>query len=117
MKKDIAILLRRLANWLDPQKGEIVGYARKVVGYVPYFGIDNYREVLMAGDEVAAAMIKSRMRRVAEITALADLENNLSRKGILRLEHNFGTTEKEINGITCPPEGVTVIVELKGRWV
>lgn len=117
MKKNIAMTLRRLADWLDPQKGEIVGYARKVIGFIPYFGIDNYREVLMAGDEVAAAILKGRMRRIAEISALADLEDNLSRKGILRLEHNFGTTEKEINGIKCPSEGVTVIVELKGRWI
>lgn len=116
MKKSIATWLRRIAQRLDPQKDSITGYARKVIGYVPYFGIDKYRDLMMAGDEEKARIIKSRMRHNAEISALADLEENLSRRKILRLEHNFGTTSKVIDGILCPSEGVTVIVEINGSW-
>ncbi|MBQ7899334.1 MAG: hypothetical protein IJ307_05725 [Bacteroidales bacterium] len=116
MKKNIATWLRKIAQRLDPQKGTIPGIARKVVGYIPYFGIDNYRDLLMAGEEDKARTVKMRMRHIAEISALANLEENLSSKGILRLEHNFGTTVKEIDGVRCPAEGVTVIVELQGTW-
>lgn len=116
MKKNIAAWFRRVAQWLDPQKTEITGYARKVVGFVPYFGIDKYRDLMMAGDEEKARIIKLRMRNHAEISALADLEDNLRRRSILKLEHNFGTTARNVDGIICPAEGVTVIMELKGSW-
>lgn len=116
MKKNIADTLRRIAQWLDPQKDDITGYARKVVGFIPYYGIDNYRTLMMTGAEDSARVIKGRMRNIAEITALADLSDKLLDKNIVRLEHNFGSTEKVINGITCPAEGVTIILELKGSW-
>lgn len=116
MKKKIADTLRRIAQWLDPQKGEITGYARKVIGFVPYFGIDNYRTLMMTGAEEAAKTVKGRIRDVAEITALCDISEKLVERNIVRLEHNFGSQEKVINGITCPAEGLTIILELKGSW-
>lgn len=116
MKKNIATWLRRVAQWLDPQKGEVTGYARKVIGFIPYFGIDNYRTLMMAGAEEAARTTKGRIRDVAEITALCDISDKLIERKFIRLEHNFGTQEKVVNGITCPAEGLTIILELKGSW-
>lgn len=116
MKKNIATWLRRVAQLLDPQKGEITGYARKVVGFIPYYGIDNYRTLMMTGAEEAAKTVKGRIRCVAEITALSDLSEKLIDRNIIRLEHNFGTHQKEVNGIKCPAEGMTIILELKGSW-
>ena len=116
MKKKIADTLRRIAQWLDPQKGEITGYARKVIGFVPYFGIENYRTLMMSGAEDVAKTVKGRIRDVAEITAMADVSEKLIGRNIVRLEHNFGSQEKVVDGITCPAEGLTVILELKGSW-
>lgn len=116
MKKNIADTLRRIAQWLDPQKGDITGYARKVIGFVPYYGIDNYRTLLMAGAEGAARTTKGRIRNLAEITALADMSEKLIDRSFIRLEHNFGSQEKVVNGIKCPAEGLTVILEVKGSW-
>lgn len=116
MKKNIATWLRRVAQWLDPQKGEITGYARKVVGFIPYYGIDNYRTLMMTGADEAAKTVKGRIRSVAEITALSDLSEKLIDRNMIRLEHNFGTHEKEVDGIKCPAEGMTIILELKGSW-
>lgn len=116
MKKNIATLLRRVAQWLDPQKGDITGYARKVIGFIPYIGIDNYRALMMSGAANAAQTTKGRIRSLAEITALADLSEKLVDRSMIRLEHNFGTHEKEVNGIKCPAEGLTIILELKGTW-
>lgn len=116
MKKNIADTLRRIAQWLDPQKGDITGYARKVVGFIPYHGIDNYRILMMTGAEEAAKTVKGRIRSVAEITALSDLGEKLIDRNMVRLEHNFGSQEKVVNGIACPAEGLTIILELKGSW-
>ena len=116
MKKYIADTLRRIAQWLDPQKGDITGYARKVIAFVPYYGLDNYRTLMMTGAEEAAKTVKGRIRDVAEITAMADMSEKLISRNMVRLEHNFGSQEKVINGITCPAEGMTVILELKGSW-
>lgn len=116
MKKNIATLLRRMAQWLDPQDPEITGYARKVVDFIPYNGIDTYRQLVLAGEEYRAREVKSRMRTIAEISAIANLGGELNEKGVVRLEHNFGTTERVINGIKCQPNGVTVVVELRGTW-
>lgn len=116
MKKNIADTLRRIAQWLDPQKGDITGYARKAVGFIPYYGIDNYRTLMITGAEEAAKTVKGRIRSVAEITALSDLSEKLIDRNMIRLEHNFGTHEKVINGIKCPAEGLTIIFELKGSW-
>lgn len=116
MKKNIATLLRRLAQWLDPQKAEITGYARKVVDFIPYYGIDQYRDLQMNGDNEKARVVKARMKQFAEVSALAYLPEHLQMNSMVRLEHNFGTQAKDIDGITCHPEGVTVIVELKGSW-
>ena len=116
MKKNIATCLRRVAQWLDPQKPEITGYARKVVDFIPYNEIDQYRNLQMNGDTEKARMVKMRMRQYAELSAMACLAENLQCKDIIRLEHNFGTKEQFIDGIRCRPEGVTVVVELKGTW-
>lgn len=116
MKKNIATWLRRVAQWLDPQKAEITGYARKVVDFVPYCGIDQYRELQMNGDNDRARIVKARMRQLAETSALAYLPELLQIKNVVRLEHNFGTQDKDVDGIICRSEGVTVIVELKGTW-
>ena len=116
MKKNIADALRRIAQWLDPQKPEVTGYARKVVGFIPYRGIDDYRTLMMSGAEDCARHMKGRIRDLAEITALSDLSARLVDRKNIRLEHNFSTHEKVINGITCPTEGLTIILELKGSW-
>lgn len=116
MKKNIATFLRRVAQWLDPQKAEITGYARKVVDFIPYYGIEQYRELQMNGDTEKARIVKARMRQFAEVSAVACLPETLRMKNVVRLEHNFGTKEQIIDGITCSPEGVTVVVELKGSW-
>lgn len=116
MKKAIATWLRRVAQWLDPQKAEITGYARKVVDFVPYSGIDQYRDLQMNGDNEKARIVKARMRQLAGTAALACLPELLQVKNVVRLEHNFGTQEKDVDGIKCRPEGVTVIMELKGSW-
>lgn len=116
MKKNIADTLRRIAQWLDPQKGDITGYARKVVGFVPYREIDNYRALMMTGAEEVAKTVKSRIRDVAEITAMCDISEKLISRNMIRMEHNFGTHEKVVNGIKCPAEGLTIILELKGSW-
>ena len=116
MKKNIATLLRRVAQWLDPQKAEVTGYARKVVDFVPYYGIDQYRELQMNGETDKARIVKGRMRQFAEMSSMACLPDNLQMKDIVRLEHNFGTKAQMIDGMLCNPEGVTVIVELKGSW-
>ena len=116
MKKNIATWLRRVAQWLDPQKAEITGYARKVVDFVPYYGIDQYRDLQMNGDNEKAGIVKARMRQFAEISALACLPELLQVKNVVRMEHNFGTQDKDVDGIFCRSEGVTVIVELKGTW-
>lgn len=116
MRKNIADFLRRVAQWLYPQRGEITGYARKVIDFVPYYGIDTYRDLMMAGDEERARTVKSRMKYFAEVSALACATDALQRNNHIRLEHNLSHETKVIDGITCPAEGVTVIVELKGTW-
>lgn len=116
MKKNIATFLRRVAQWLDPQKAEITGYARKVIDFVPYCGIETYRELMMAGDEERARTVKSRMKYFAEVSAYACAEEALRRNNAIRLEHNLGHDTRIVDGIKCPAEGVTVIVELKGTW-
>lgn len=117
MKKKIATKLRRLAQLLDPQKPEITGYARKVIDFVPYHGLETLRDLVMAGEEEKARIVKARVRRFAEVSALACAAENLDSNGIIRLEHNMSHEAKIIDGIRCEAEGVTVIVELKGSWV
>lgn len=116
MKKRIATLLRRAAQWLDPQKEEVTGYARKVLEHIPYNGIDIYRRQMMEGREQEAHNLKASMRVLAEIMASKRLEDRLIGGGIVRFEHNFGTEAKVIDGMVCEPDGLTVIVELKGTW-
>lgn len=116
MKKNIATLLRRAAQWLDPQKQEVTGYARKVVDFIPYCGIDIYRALLLGGSEDQARNLKASMRALAESVVESRLNERLFSCNTVRLEHNFGTQEKDVDGIKCRPEGVTVIVELKGSW-
>ena len=116
MKKNIADTLRRIAQWLDPQRPEVTGYARKVVNFIPYNGIDIYRKLLLGGSEDEARNLKISMRVLAETMAETGLRSLLITGNNVRLEHNFGTQEKTINGIVCKPGGVTVILELKGSW-
>lgn len=116
MKKNIATWLRRVAQWLDPQNAVITGYARKVVDFIPYNGIDIYRKLLLGGSEDEARNLKISMRVLAETMAEAGLGSRLITVNHVRLEHNFGTQEKVINGIVCKPGGMTVILELKGTW-
>ena len=116
MKKNIATLLRRAAHWLDPQPSDVTGYARKVVDFIPYFDIDQYRELQMNGETEKARIVKGRMRQFAELSAMSCLPENLQMKNMVRLEHNFGTKAQMIDGMLCNPEGLTVVVELKGTW-
>lgn len=116
MKKEIATLLRRVAQKLDPQKAEVTGYARKVVDFIPYNGIDIYRQLMCSERDQEARNLKTSMRILAETMANGRLGDVLANGNIVHLEHNFGTTAREINGILCEPGGVTVIVELKGSW-
>ena len=117
MKKYIATLLRRLAHWLDPQRPEITGYARQTLGYVPYIGIEVFRKQVMTGDEEGARTIKHSMRVLAEATAETMMKDALIGSGAMRIEHNYGTKDKEVDGILCKASGATVIMELKGSWV
>ena len=99
---------------LDPQKLEVTGYARKVIDYIPYDDIEIYRRLMIRGCEREAKGIKEGMRYLAEIKASRRLENNLKTAGNIRLEHNFGTQDRIIDGISCNAGGMTVIVELNG---
>lgn len=117
MKKKIATTLRRLAQWLDPQKPEITGYARQTLGYIPYIGIDIFRKQLMIGDEEGARNLKHSMRVLAEATAETMLKDAMMSNNTVRIEHNYGTADKKVDGILCKGSGATVIVELKGSWV
>lgn len=116
MKKTIATLLRRAAHCLDPQKPEVTGYARKVLNFIPYNGIDIYRQLLMSGSEDEARNLKYSMRVLAETMAQTGQREAMVLDGIIRFEHNFGTTEKIIDGVVCRPNGMTAILELKGSW-
>ncbi len=116
MKKTIATMLRRAAQWLDPQKPDVTGYARKVLNYIPYNGIDIYRKLLMCGSEDEARNLKCSMRVLAETMAQAGQREALILGGLVRYEHNFGTKEKIIDGIVCKPNGMTAILEIKGSW-
>lgn len=116
MKKNIATFLRRVAQKLDPQKPEVTGYARKAIDFIPYNGIDIYRRLMIHGSENEAKDVKASMRCLAEIMASRRLENNLMTAGNIRLEHNFGTQDRIIDGISCNAGGMTVIVELNGSW-
>lgn len=116
MKKTIATLLRRAAHWLDPQKPEVTGYARKILSFIPYNGIDIYRKMLLCGSEDEAKNLKYSMRVLAEIMAQTGQREALILGGIVRYEHNFGTKEKVIDGIVCQPNGMTTILEIKGSW-
>lgn len=117
MKKKIATTLRRLAQWLDPQKPEVTGYARKTLGYVPYIGIDIFRNQLMTGDEEGALNLKYSMRVLAEATAETMMKDVMLNSGIVRIEHNYGTADRTVDGILCKASSATVILELKGSWV
>lgn len=114
MKKNIATWLRRVAQWLDPQKGEVTGYARKVIDFIPYNGIDIYRRLMLEGSEMEAKNLKATMRVLAEVTAEHRLGDRL--RGNIMCHENFGTQAREVNGIKCEPGGLTVVLELKGSW-
>ena len=114
MKKNIATWLRRVAQWLDPQKGEVTGYARKVIDFIPYNGLDIYRRLMLEGSEMEAKNLKATMRVLAEVTAEHRLGGRLHTNIVCH--ENFGTQAKEINGIICEPGGLTVVLELKGSW-
>lgn len=116
MKTKIATILRRLAHRLDPQKPEVTGYARKVIDFIPYNGIDIYRRLMMEGSEVEAKNLKATMRVLAEVTAEHRLGDRLCTNGNIVVHENFGTQVKEVNGIKCEPGGLTVVLELKGSW-
>lgn len=116
MKKTIATMLRRAAQFLDPQKPEVTGYARKVLNFIPYNGIDIYRKMLLCGSEEEAKNLKYSMRILAETMAQAGQREALILGGLVRFEHNFGTTEKIVDGVVCRPNGMTAILELKGSW-
>lgn len=116
MKKNIATLLRRIAQKLDPQKPEVTGYARKVLDFIPYNGIDIYRARLLNGCEDQAKNLKYSMKILAETMAQIGLTERLEMGQIVKFEHNFGTQEKIIEGIACKPNGMTIILELKGSW-
>lgn len=117
MKKNIATFLRRVAQKLDPQKPEETGYARKAVDFIPYSGIDIYRRLMINGSEDEARNLKARIRVLTEALAAKKIEDNLCNERIIRMEHNFGTQARVVNGITCEPNGMTVIIELKGTWL
>lgn len=114
MKTKIAAILRRLAHRLDPQKPEVTGYARKVIDFIPYNGIDIYRRLMLEGSEMEAKNLKATMRVLAEVVAEHRLGDRL-RTNIVCHE-NFGTQAREVNGIKCEPGGLTVVLELKGSW-
>ena len=116
MKKNIATLLRRIAQKLDPQKPEVTGYARKVLDFIPYNGIDIYRARLLNGCEDQAKSLKYSIKILAETMAQIGLTERLEMGQLVKFEHNFGTQEKIIEGIACKPNGMTVILELKGSW-
>lgn len=116
MKKNIADTLRRIAQWLDPQKPEVTGYARKVIDFIPYNGIDIYRTQLLSGCEDQAKNLRYSMKILAETMAQGNYRDKLEMGGIVKFEHNFGTKGKTVDGITCKPSGLTVIMELKGSW-
>ena len=116
MKKNIADTLRRIAQWLDPQKPEVTGYARKVLDFIPYNGIDIYRKLMLQGSDDEAKNLKFSMRILAEAMAETGQRDKLALGNIIRFEHNFGTHEKTVDGIACKPNGMTVILELKGSW-
>lgn len=116
MKKEIATLLRRVAQKLDPQKPEVTGYARKVVDFIPYYGLEQYWDLQINGEDEKARIVKMRMRQHAEVSGLICLAENLNSKGCVNLLHNFGTQDRIIDGINCKSGGVTVVVELKGSW-
>lgn len=114
MKTKIAAILRRLAQRLDPQKPEVTGYARKVIDFIPYNGIDIYRRLLLEGSEDEARNLKATMRVLADVIAEHRLGERLCTN--IMCHENFGTQTKEVNGIKCPPGGLTVVLELKGSW-
>lgn len=114
MKTKIATILRRLAHRLDPQKPEVTGYARKVIDFIPYNGIDIYRRLMMEGSEVEAKNLKATMRVLAEVTAEHRLGDRL--RANIVCHENFGTQTREVKGIKCEPGGLTVVLELKGSW-
>lgn len=114
MKKNIADTLRRIAQWLDPQKPEITGYARKVVDFIPYSGIEIYRKLMLEGSEAEARNFKTTMRALADESAAYRLGGRIC--GNIVCHENFGTQAKEVDGIKCEPGGLTVVLELKGSW-
>lgn len=114
MKTKIATMLRRLAQRLDPQKPEVTGYARKVIDFIPYNGIDIYRRLMLEGSEEEAKNLKATMWVLADVTAVHRLGDRLGNNIVFH--ENFGTQVREVNGIKCEPGGLTVVLELKGSW-
>ena len=113
MKKNIATFLRRMANKLDP-RSENSGIVRIPLCHVPYlnYTIESYRSLMCSGSEDAAHRLKDRICSLAEMTSMADMERQLSKRGMVRHEHNLGTQDRIIDGIVCKAEGMTVIIEI-----
>ena len=115
IKRYIARKMRMIAQWMDPQKEGIIGYAIKEVDFVPYMRIEELRE-LQANDAIQEAYdCKTRMRRLAETIAMARIEDILRIEGVIKVQHNLGTNETNYHGVKCKPEGATIILEVKGN--
>lgn len=113
MKKNIASFLRRMANKLDP-RSEGEGVVRISLGHVPYMGytIERYRSLMCSGSEEAAHRLKEQIHSLAEMTAMAEIDQKLLEHGLIRLIDNFGTQDRIVDGIVCKSEGMTVVIEL-----
>lgn len=115
IKRYIACKMRMIAQWMDPQKEGIIGYAIKKVDFVPYMRMEALRE-LQANDAIQEAYdCKDRMRNLAETIAMARIEDILRIGGVIKVQHNFGTNETDYHGVKCKPEGATIILEVKGN--
>lgn len=115
IKRYIARKMRMIAQWMDPQKEGIIGYAIKEVDFVPYMRMEALRE-LQANDAIQEAYdCKARMRNLAETIAMARIEDILRIEGVIKVQHNLGTNEMDYHGVRCKPEGATIILEVKGN--
>lgn len=115
IKRYIARKMRMIAQWMDPQKEGIIGYAIKEVDFVPYMRMEALRE-LQANDAIQEAYdCKARMRNLAETIAMARIEDILRIEGVIKVQHNLGTNDTDYHGVKCRPEGATIILEVKGN--
>lgn len=115
IKRYIARKMRMIAQWMDPQKEGIIGYAIKEVDFEPYMRMEALRE-LQANDAIQEAYdCQARMRNLAETIAMARIEDILRIEGVIKVQHNLGTNETNYHGVKCKPEGATIILEVKGN--